>query len=481
MILLLLVSTIFPLLSGSLLISLLWPTTARRTSSLWVRFWLAVGAGLGIASLNLFLCTLLTGSVNRWFILGEVGIIIALFAMRQYAHTKANSNYDGRIANEGWSGSLLRVFFFITLIIQGIVFGSLSLRSPHGDWDAWIFWNMRARFMFRAGTHWKEAFSTLIDNPHPDYPLMVPANVMRLWTYVGGETPFAPVMLAFVFTFATVGLLVSSLSALRGRTQGLVGGLILLTTPFFIRHGADQYADVPLGFFFLAAVALLSFSDETADTNQGFLALSGLMAAFAAWTKNEGLLFVIGLLTARWLVVEFWKTRRVRLRTGLLAFVAGALPVLLITLYFKTSLVPQNDLVAAQGAQTASKLSDLSRYLITAKTFLRQALQIDSIPVFVLPFYAFFLGTESAQVKRPAVAASSLVLVLMLAGYFLVFIVAPYDLELYLRTSLDRLFLQLWPTTIFLFLMVVASPRRVAEARPGGREDFRVQAADTSP
>jgi len=481
MIFLLLVSTIFPLLSGSLLVSVLWPTTARRTASLWFRFWLALGAGLGIASLNLFLCTLLTGSINRWFILGEAGILIVLFAIRHHARTKPNPTYDGPVANQGGLASILRAVFFITLLIQGIVFGSLSLRSPHGDWDAWIFWNMRARFMFRAGTHWKDAFSTLIDNPHPDYPLMVSANVMRLWTYVGGETPFCPIMLAFLFTSATVGLLVSSLSVLRGRTQGLIGGLFLLATPFFIRHGADQYADVPLGFFLLAAVALLSFSDETTDTNKGLLALSGLMAAFAAWTKNEGLLFLVGLLTARWLVVDFWRTRRVRLRTGLLAFVAGSLPVLLIIFYFKTRLVPQNDLVAAQGAQTASKLGDLSRYVITAKAFLRQALQINSIPVLVLPFYALFLGTESAQVKRPAVVASSLVLVLMLAGYFLVFIVAPYDLELYLRTSLDRLFLQLWPSTIFLFLMVVVSPRRVAEERLTGREDFRVQTADTSP
>ncbi len=42
----------------------------------------------------------------------------------------------------------------------------------------------------------------------------------------------------------------------------------------------------------------------------------------------------------------------------------------------------------------------------------------------------------------------------MLIGYFFVYVLTPLDLAYHLATSLNRLFLQLWPGVIFLFFMI---------------------------
>jgi len=45
---------------------------------------------------------------------------------------------------------------------------------------------------------------------------------------------------------------------------------------------------------------------------------------------------------------------------------------------------------------------------------------------------------------------------LTLAGYFAVYVLTPLDLHYHLTTSLNRLFLQLWPGAIFLVFMAAA-------------------------
>lgn len=460
LILLLIVSFIFPVVSGLLLVSLFWPNAGSNRSLFWVKALLSTGAGIGIASLNLSLSTLLTGSVNPAFIAGEVLILTALIVTRRYASKREISGSDKQTNQiDGKKPALgLSLFFFGLLALQQIVFVLLSLKAPHGTWDAVAFWNTRARLLFRAGEHWKDVFN-LLGGVHADYPFLLPDTVVRFWSYAGRETIIAAPLAAFLFTFATIGLLVISLSFLRGRTQGLIGGLFILSTPFFISHGASQYADVPFGFYVLAAIALVNISDEFAGANRGLLALAGLMAGLAAWTKNEGLLFLVSLVVGL-IVIELWRARSIRFGRGVLAFAGGALPVLMIAFYFKAIATTNNDLVAGQGAQSLRQLADLSRYNAIFNAVLEQVLALNSIPLALLALYAFFLKGEPVQLKRTGLAASTLALSLMLAGYGIVFLTTPYDLAWHLGSSLDRLLLQLWPSVIFISLMVVRSPRQ---------------------
>jgi len=52
-------------------------------------------------------------------------------------------------------------------------------------------------------------------------------------------------------------------------------------------------------------------------------------------------------------------------------------------------------------------------------------------------------------------------LVLMLSGYFVVYLTTPYDLAWHVSSSINRLFLQLWPSAIFAAFLGARTPEQV--------------------
>ena len=105
--------------------------------------------------------------------------------------------------------------------------------------------------------------------------------------------------------------------------------MTLLGSMTFLRHGGWQQADVPLACFMLSAVLLLVLYDAAERPHRGFLVLSGVMAGMAAWTKNEGLLFLIALPTAR--IAVAWRPGGAKkLLKEAFCWGAGAAPLLAV-------------------------------------------------------------------------------------------------------------------------------------------------------
>jgi hypothetical protein len=360
-----------------------------------------------------------------------------------------------------------------------------TLAHPHGDGlDAFAIWNLHARFLFLGGAHWRDGFSPLIPWSHPDYPLLLPASVAHFWTFIGNDDPAVPAVTGFAFTFSTVGLLFSSLYVIRGRVVATLGGVALLATPAFFEVGAWQYADIPLSFFFLAAVALFALHEERSDgasrPSPGLLALAGLAAGFAAWTKNEGLLFLCAFLMARFLIL----VRRERHRdTGteddgagrsrLAPFLIAAAPVLLVVIYFKRAIAAPGDLFS-DSTTMLHKLLSAPRYWAVikwyAKEFFRFGHWIVPATLVMLGYY-FAIGKQNRSPHALSFRILRLTLVLTLAGYFVIYLITPYEIYWHLSFSLDRLFLQLWPSAIFLFFLAVPSELQapfdgIAKVRP---------------
>jgi len=290
---------------------------------------------------------------------------------------------------------------------------------------------------------------------HPDYPLLLPAAVARGWSYAGEETTFVPRLIAILFGAATVGLLMSTLTRLRGTSQGYLGGLVLLATPYFLELTTDQYADVPLAFFYLASAAFLEIQDRQGGGIRLPL-LAGLFTALAAWTKNEGVLFLAVTVLIRLRVgVRRWRE--------LAAFLVGALPVVLVLAYFKLRLAPVNDLIAGQGAQaTFARLFDGRRYGLIAWFYLVALVSIGPGLAVVLAVYRLLLGGAPL---RPGRGHTPAVLALMLAGYAVVYLTTPNELAWHLSDSVHRLLMQLWPSALLALFLSTATPQEVL-ARP---------------
>jgi len=113
-----------------------------------------------------------------------------------------------------------------------------SALLPHGDWDAWAQWNLRARFFYRglADGTWRTAFDPSLAWSHADYPPLVPLSVARLWVY-GPQTVAVPIVLAALFGAGTVMMAGASVMATRGAARGALAAAAILACPAFVRWG----------------------------------------------------------------------------------------------------------------------------------------------------------------------------------------------------------------------------------------------------
>jgi dolichyl-phosphate-mannose-protein mannosyltransferase len=456
--------------SGVLLVLLLWPCAFALSVNLLLQGSLSLGLGLGLFSV-IFVLSRASGGKNLLAV--DLAVIVLLLAGYLYRRNRTADISTMPPSNEktvpDWLLIVLRVAFAITLLAALYPAVLCAIAQPHGDgWDAFAIWNLHARFLFRAGAHWRDGFTPLIPWSHPDYPLLLPAAIAHFWTGLGYESQIVPAVIGLVFTFSTVGLLFSSLALLRGQISAILGGLTLLSTPFFIEQGTAQYADVPLSFFILATIVLLCLYEKNAGTTRlrGLLILAGISCGFAAWTKNEGLLFLLSIVAARLLVFLMTASKPVtseappqprnagRLSTWFALFLAGIAPLLLLVAWFKRSIAVTNELFSSVAFD---KLLDASRYYAILRWYGKDFLRFGDwllIPgTMLLAGLYFAVPGKRMQPADPGPRASRIALPLMLTGYFLIYLITPYDLYWHLRFSLNRLFLQLWPAVIFLFFL----------------------------
>jgi hypothetical protein len=452
-----------------------WMFPAPPKWSLHSAWLLSVGAGLGIgiASSLYFLC------------LASVGPRIAVVAGVEAAALLAVVILVVLIKRNGtqfsWAAGPPMPLYLV--IICGavcasavIMFVVYTLTKPHGEWDAWSIWNLRARFLYRGGDAWKNAFSSQIGWSHPSYPVLWPGIVALCWTLARNDSTLAPAAVAFIFVFGAAGVLVSSLGILRGKTQAMIAGIVLLGGSQFITFGANQYADIPVGYFIVTALALLCLQDRFPGDAR-FSIMAGLMAGFAAWTKNEGLLFLAAVTVARaWALWRYGAKER--LKGQLLRFVAGFAAPLAIVVFFKLRYGTADDLLSKQPRQIFAHLADFGRWITLTEAYVKAPFHVGAflVPiVLVLAVYWYLVRFKVDERDRPALATIIGAIGLTLAGEFLIYVAFPDDMIWQINTSLERLFLQMWPAGLLAFLLAASPPQIVevvkeaAKAQPAKR------------
>ncbi|MBW2249268.1 MAG: glycosyltransferase family 39 protein [Deltaproteobacteria bacterium] len=474
----LLISLAVPIATAFFIVNMAWPGKDSFQSEFAVKGCLSIGLGLGLSSWLFFTCLVLFGAVTKHFIWFDFILLIICFIFFLYKKKKAyNSNLKPEFVSPDrkWFYYFLYAGFIVLSLIGIISFVLRLLNDPHGSWDAWNIYNLGARFIYRGSTEWATAFSNPYDWSLPDHPLLITGNVARIWSYAGYEALMAPVLQAFLFTSATVILTVFSVSRLQNKNQGLIAGMVLLGTPFFIYNGSSLIADVPVGFYILATVVLYCFIDEGTKKKPGLIFICGAMAGCAAWTKDEGLLLIAAIFIARFIVVTLQKGLGAFFKEAVI-FSAGLTPVLIIIAYFKFLLVSQNivylkDQLAPPGTHIFNQdfnvllnsLTDIKNYIMIGKTFLIKFYELEKWMLVVFPVFILLMGRSDKKQNNPGIYTSLLILMIMICGYFTVFLVYPLDnLEWLLEMTVKRLLLQILPSFIFVFFLITAAPEETA-------------------
>ncbi len=454
-------SLIVSFITGYLFCFLLWPDRKSIFSDIIIKASLGVGVGFGFSSIVCFIWLLLrtpqgSGFIKVDFIVHFCFCILILCGLK-LKNIKNRKDFSLQISSIKNASGVSRKIFIITCIAGIITFIFASLLKPHGEGDAYAIWNIRAKVLYTAPEPWLETFRQGAVGHHSDYPLLIPGIIARSWKYMGVDGILAPISLHMILTFATVFLMFSAVSIIRNEKTGIIAGLIIAGTPFFIREGIAQQADLAVSYFILSTMVLFALYDTRFRNYRRLLCLAGMMAGFTAWTKNEGLLFLVCIISVRFGVVTFRRNCKTGLQELLYIF-SGLAPILMVILYFKYMIAPQNDLIAGQGIDaTLMRLMDYNRYWLTGKAYFTQMLSFSRWQLYpvVLILYVIFSGIDSDRRKKISIESCVVVVTLMLIGYFFVYITTPADITWHLRTSLIRLLLHLFPITLLTVFLSI--------------------------
>ncbi len=428
----------------------------------WAAILLAAGAGamfgIGATSILFFLAILL---VPR-FPLAELLVEIAALAWLIYRIVKRRqpqspANKPRLASNLSVAGALAIVLILGTAAMDK----SWDLNSQ-GNWDAWAIWNLRAKFL-AAPELAARAWSPLLSNTHPEYPLLLSAAIARCWIFSGSTPDAVPIAIAYVFFLSLIAAVTGGIAIARGAAAGLVAGLTLACTAALLHEVPSQYADVPIAAYMACAAVFVLVSSQ--DREQPGVApasidpvagaprwalhpafWAGVFAGFALWTKDEGALFCIVLLAllALFLRRDVWRV------------ILGMLPGGLIYLAFKLFLAPR---VTSQfAAGTLARLTDSGRWGVVLGGVTSQIVSLGGgwfHPLWIWVAYA--IGVRFRVDSRREAYLFTALAAMILGGYAIAMVTSPNDVLWQTNTAAGRLVVQWWPLTV-IALMVWLRP-----------------------
>ena len=102
---------------------------------------------------------------------------------------------------------------------------------------------------------------------------------------------------------------------------------------------------------------------------------------------------------------------------------------------------------------------DISKYIMIGKAFVVKFYELEKWMLTVFPVFILLMGRSDKKQNNPGIYTTLIILAIMVCGYFAVFIVYPLDnLEWLLETTVKRLLLQILPSLIFVFFLIIAAP-----------------------
>jgi hypothetical protein len=323
------------------------------------------------------------------------------------------------------------------------------------------------------------------------YPLHVPLLIAAFKALFGETLPAAK--LAFSGYYLALLLTVYAFLLWKGVSRRIAGPatLLLATVPLVFRHATIAYANLPVSFYLVAAVLVLSAAIEGGMINsQGarsphlpFL-LSGLLFAAAAWTRPEGIwLAALGVLG--FLAIARYRRRLPTFKQVallLLPLIACAAFWMVLRAAAYTRLPRQASLAENAIASTLAEDLPLDEATYVVRSLLVGLFSTSDWGVlgfaFVLTALAGLIslrkGAHSHHGASWLLACGGLYLAAVIGMYILTAYDTVHDISWWVSTGLERMAL---PAVILLWLggVLWAEPLDHDENRPGSAdlEDHR--------
>ncbi len=457
-------------LTGDAIVAALQPGERDRSPARRAALGFVVGAG--VSTLVLFVGNRLGLPLNRasWIVtqvlLAALGVLVARrrrLGLTAPGRRSPSATSEGA-APDGVSRLLLLATAAVTLGLTLV-----SVREQAAFIDARTVWMLGARVLDADagfdGSYWSE-WDTSTDRR--DYPPLVPLLGSGMHAFSGTPNDHA-VKLAHMAWLASLLILLHGASrAALGPRAAALAALLFALSGSTLTVALWGTADLPLATSVLAALVLLLEEDPVDGFGASRFALVGVIAATVVFTKTEGAPAVGALLGAHLL------HRRQRPQTvGAVPWSHSVVPMLAIPLlalaawqaFCHAHGFESRAFQHAAGSSLIEELPD--RISVTLAAFFTEALAprwLWSWPLLLLACWP----RRSAPSTRPPRGASRVGLaafvVLQLAAYFLIYVLALPDTAWQLQTSLPRVVFHVWPAAWLLLLLTVMAPREQTSA-----------------
>ena len=269
------------------------PASAENTSSPAETWGLSIVLGVGLTGWLSFLWALSHGTLGFIFSasLAGIGIIAGLWAtLISASKTVPKNTVNGN--------RMVKSCQWIIALLIGLAFIQTAL-TPQRFWDERAIFAIKAKVIFKEGT----INNSTLNDPdfvqyHPKYPLMLPLLEQHTYALLGSVQDrwsklWFPLLYAgLVLTFTGV------CSRHFDASWAWTCGFLLATAPVLM---PDEYgflsaqADAPVACFHGIAVLYLWDALSSSMSARQFLkpALAGFVASCAAFTKDEGIAFLM--------------------------------------------------------------------------------------------------------------------------------------------------------------------------------------------
>jgi len=328
-----------------------------------------------------------------------------------------------------------------------------SLTPGLADIDAYAIWMLKAKIVaaeaLRPIPHF--LLDPSLSYSHQDYPLGMPLVVAGMYAAIGGvdeqlgKTVLLPIYLALVL------VVYSALARRLNRWIAIVVTVVFAAAPVVVQHAGIAEAEVT--FVLMHACCLVLLLRWMQEGGWRPLTASAAFAAFAAFTKNEGLalLPVVGLIALGFAV------GRHRIREWV---IAAAVAVLLIGpwIIYRRHLPHTHEDYGGKLTSIATIVADLPRLRQVLPQYLGYFWEFNSAGViWPLLLMAAAVGWRAFG-QLPVVLLWTLLLV-HLGLYLASFVVTPWDLNTLIPMVSPKLLMHAAPAAVLLIGLHISAIR----------------------
>jgi hypothetical protein len=428
------------LLVGYTLLSAIQPSS-RVTIVQLIGLGPAVGAGT--MGLLLFWASLIGFAPSRK-VLVIVGVLtMACLLVMKQKNRLARINILATEWKKGDGRTVAPVVITLAGLVMIVV---VALSSSLTEWDAFAIWGFKAKVLTHEALRPTPAYfhDLTLSYSHLDYPLMVPFLTAGAYAAMGTVDDQTGKLVSVFLDVLLVPMVYLGLRWKLRRLPAACLSAILAMLPVMFRYGGVGCADLPLAMFYAGSILYVARWIDRQQWQDLILAI--LFSAFAAFTKNEGL--VLALMNGAVLLGFGLCGGRRRAWVGAAAFFAGLLAINAAWLIWSRSLPRTHE---DYGSKLLSSLvvTHLPRLkeIIPAMLVQMAELRVWGL-LWVMAGVMALLGWRA--LARPYVLALWILLGLHLMSYALAYSVTPWDLTTLMPMTMDRLLLHAIPAVIFL-------------------------------